>query len=224
MEGWVSIHRQMSENDLWTCEVFSRGQAWVDLIILANHKESYFYKRGVKIEVKRGELSWSEVALSQRWKWSRNKVRKFLKDLEKEQQIEHQKTNVTTRIKLINYEKYQSNEQQIEQQKDTKWTPKEQQKDTYNNVNNDNNVNNEDKKSIEGRKLAFAHSLNKFSSQYSESMLNDFKGYWTEHGDNDRKMRFEKEKSFSIERRLSVWRKKEKEFSPKPKTKWISPI
>lgn len=144
MEGWVSIHRQLSENPLWTCEPFSRGQAWVDLILLASHKKSYFYKRGVKIDVERGSLAWSEKALSERWKWSRSKVRKFLNDLEKEQQIVLQKSNVTQVVTVKNYDKYQQKEPQTVPQKDTKKTPKEPQKDTYNNVNNENNENNID--------------------------------------------------------------------------------
>jgi hypothetical protein len=137
MEGWISLHRKISENPLWTCEPFSRGQAWVDLILLANHKDGYFYKRGVKIDLLKGQLAWSEVALSDRWSWSRSKVRKFLNDLEKEQQIEQQKNNVTQVITIKNYCFYQEKGQQ----KDSKRTAEEQQKDTYNNVNNDNNEN-----------------------------------------------------------------------------------
>jgi hypothetical protein len=134
-EGWIKIHRQISDNPLWFSEKFTRGQAWIDMLILANHKDSFFYKRGVKIEVKRGQLGRSEVELSDRWSWSRSKVRKFLNDLEKEQQIEQQKTNVTQLITIINYDKYQQKEQQTEQQKDSKRTAKEQQKDTYKNDN-----------------------------------------------------------------------------------------
>lgn len=33
-----------------------------------------------------------------------------------------------------------------------------------------------------------------------------FVEYWTEHGENDRKMRFEKETSFDIKRRLLTWK------------------
>ncbi len=121
--------------------MFSRGQAWVDLIILANHKKSFFYKRGIKIDLERGQLAWSEKALSQRWQWSRTKVRKFLNDLEKEQQIGQQKSNVTQVITVINYDRFQEKEPQ----KDRKRTAKEPQKDTYNNDNNANNEKNENK-------------------------------------------------------------------------------
>jgi DNA replication protein DnaD len=143
MEGWVKIHRRLIENPLWTCEPFTRGQAWVDLLILANHKDSFYYKRGHKIDVKRGQLSRSIVELSDRWNWSRSKVNKFLKELEKEQQIEQQKSNVTQVVTIVNYDLYQEKEQQIEQQKSSRRAAEEQQKDTYKNVKNIKNDNND---------------------------------------------------------------------------------
>lgn len=133
MEGWIKIYRQLSENPLWTSEPFSRGQAWIDLILLANHKDGYFYKRGNKINLTRGQLGWSELALSERWKWSRSKVRKFLNDLEKEQQIEQQKSTVTQIVTIKNYDKFQEKEQR----KNNRKTAERQQKDTYKNDNNE---------------------------------------------------------------------------------------
>lgn len=125
MEGWIKLHRSLLESDFWKCEPFSRGQAWVDLLMLANFKDSFFYKRGVKIDVKRGQLGRSEVELSDRWNWSRTKVRKFLKDLEKEQQIKVVKTSVTQVVTILKYDDFQAEEQQ----KDSKRTAEEQQKD-----------------------------------------------------------------------------------------------
>jgi hypothetical protein len=143
MEGWIKLHRKLIGNPLWTCEPFTRGQAWVDLLILANHKDSFFYKRGNKIDVKRGQLARSVVELSDRWSWSRSKVNNFLKQLEKEQQIIQQKTNVTQIVTVLNYDCYQEKEQQTEQQKSSRGAAEEQQKDTYKNVKNIKNVKNE---------------------------------------------------------------------------------
>jgi len=123
MSGWIKLYRKLTENSLWTCETFTRGQAWVDLILLTNYKDSFFYKRGVKINVRSGQCAWSELALSDRWGWSRSKVRKFLNDLEKEQQIIQQKNNVTQIVTIVNYNQYQG-------KKTTDDTPKGQQKDT----------------------------------------------------------------------------------------------
>lgn len=95
-------------HSLWQDKPFARGQAWFDLLLLANYAPQSIWLKGQEVKVKRGQLAWSEVSLSERWGWSRNKIRSFLKWLEKERQIEQQKNNVTTVITIINYEKYQS--------------------------------------------------------------------------------------------------------------------
>ena len=135
MEGWVSIHRRLAISDLWLSEPFTRGQAWVDLIMLANHEEGFIRVRGIKVTVKCGQIGWSEVKLSERWRWSRTKTRHFLKELENVQQIEQQKGNVSLLISIVNYELYQKKDSK----KDTKKTAEVQQKDTNNNENNENN-------------------------------------------------------------------------------------
>jgi hypothetical protein len=99
--------------------IYSQGDnniSRVDLIILANYEDTRFCKRGIWIDVKRGELAWSEKALAARWQWSRGKVDAFLEWLKTEHQIEHQKTKLTTLISIVNYEKYQNIEQQNEHQ------------------------------------------------------------------------------------------------------------
>ena len=139
MEGWIKLHRAILDNDLWKSEPFSRGQAWVDLLLLANHKESFFYKRGNKVIVKRGQVGRSSVELSDRWKWSRTKINKFLKDLEKEQQIITHKSSVTQLLTIVNYDVYQEKEQQTGQQKNNRKTAEVQQKDTYKNDKKEKN-------------------------------------------------------------------------------------
>jgi len=136
MEGWISIHRKIADNPLWLSEPFTKSQAWIDLIILATHKSSYLLIRGIKIDLKRGQVGWSEPRLAKRWRWSRSKVRGFLKLLEKEQQIVIEKSNVTQVLTLVNYDEYQ-------QEKTANRTAERQQtvqqKDPNNNVNNVNN-------------------------------------------------------------------------------------
>jgi len=90
----------------------------------------------------RGQVGYSQKRLSERWRWSRTKTRKFLNDLEKEQQIKQLKSHSTTIIELINYKEYQSKEQLSGQQKNNRKTTGRQQEDTNNNDNNENNDNN----------------------------------------------------------------------------------
>jgi|GEM_PF-921533 len=108
-DGWVKIHRRLSESDLWLSQPFTRGQAWVDLILLANHKDRTVWIRGIEIKVKRGQVARSIVNLKKRWSWSRGKVLRFISWLKAIHQIEHQKNNVTSLITIINYDMYQGN-------------------------------------------------------------------------------------------------------------------
>lgn len=62
------------------------------------------------------------------------------------------------------------------------------------------------KLSISERKINFSKSLNPFMSEYGKPMLEDFIEYWCEYGAKDKKMRFEKQTSFSIKRRLKTWK------------------
>ena len=109
MDGWFSINRQLLESDRWIAEPFTRGQAWVDLIGLARHKDGYFRIRGIKVELKRGQLAWSQLSLSKRWMLSRGKTRRYLNELEKHQDIVQQNNEVTTLITILKYEYWQHN-------------------------------------------------------------------------------------------------------------------
>ena len=105
--GYIKFWRCCQDNSLYFEDKFSRWQAWQDLILLANWEDGVYLKRSVKFEVKRGMLAWSTKGLADRWGWSRSKVDRFLKYLENEHQIEHQKNTITTLITIINYDKYQ---------------------------------------------------------------------------------------------------------------------
>lgn len=110
-DGWIKIHRQLCDNPIWTSEPFTDGQAWIDLLLLTNHKEGSFNIRGIRFKVNVGECAFSQIALSQRWKWSRGKVRRFLNYLEQQKMIRivQQKNKLTTLISICNYTFYQSN-------------------------------------------------------------------------------------------------------------------
>lgn len=69
------------------------------------------------------------------------------------------------------------------------------------------NVNVKDKviESIEERKSKFYASLSVYVNEYPKKMLRDFYNYWTEHGEKDKKLRFEKQNTFGLEQRLRTW-------------------
>jgi hypothetical protein len=64
---------------------------------------------------------------------------------------------------------------------------------------------------LKDRKLAFGMQLKPFSGTYPRPMLAEFYDYWTEVKEGGRKMRFEKEKTFEIAKRLARWKRNDDE-------------
>lgn len=79
--NYFYVNRSLLQSDRWLEEPFTRGQAWVDMFGLANHKDGYIRVSGYKVIVQRGQLGWSQRALCTRWKWSRGKLIRFLNEL-----------------------------------------------------------------------------------------------------------------------------------------------
>ena len=88
-KGFIYLHRQIQECWIWfNDERFSQGQAWVDLLLSANHKDVKLPFNGEFVTVERGQLLTSIRKLADRWKWHRNTVKRFLNLLEKDNMIE----------------------------------------------------------------------------------------------------------------------------------------
>lgn len=81
-EGWISIHRRIQDCWIWHDDVFSRGQAWIDLLLMANHRDVKIAFGNQLINVETGSFITSKRKLSERWRWSNTKVDNFLKLLE----------------------------------------------------------------------------------------------------------------------------------------------
>lgn len=88
MSGWISIYRQIVDHWIWKSkEPFDRRSAWIDLLLMVNHKKEEVDFNGVKIIVERGQRITSLEKLSERWSWSRHKVSDFLNRLEMERHV-----------------------------------------------------------------------------------------------------------------------------------------
>jgi uncharacterized phage protein (TIGR02220 family) len=108
--GYILLHRDLMDNWVWQDEVFTKGQAWVDLLMLINHSDNDKVLINNKfISVKRGETITSKVKLAARWQWSRKKLDKFLKLLEGDKMVTTNSTPHYTTIKVLNYAQYQQN-------------------------------------------------------------------------------------------------------------------
>ncbi len=118
--GWIKLSRKMIDDSVYLYQKFTDGQAWIDLIFLAAFKDGMINVSGKRIEIKRGQIGYSQKSLARRWKWSRSKVKRFLNFLENEHRIELVNVQTDKRLKSIisitNYHDYQFNEQVNEQE------------------------------------------------------------------------------------------------------------
>ena len=130
MQGWIKIHRDLLDNELWSDKPFTKGQAWVDLLLLANHKDKNVLIGSHTEMVERGSFITSELKLMERWGWGRKKVKLFLNFLESQKMIERNANNKRTAITIVNYGFYQDCDLPKEQQKNSKGTAKEQQRNS----------------------------------------------------------------------------------------------
>lgn len=112
-KGWIKLHRQLQECPLWYGERFSKGQAWVDLLLLANHRDKKILFNGEMMNVERGQYLTSMVKLAEKWQWSRPTVVKFLNLLEKDKMITRSSDNTKTLITIENYNDYQDIEEDV---------------------------------------------------------------------------------------------------------------
>lgn len=107
MAGWQKVYRDIQKHWLWEDKPFSRGQAFIDLILLVNHQDSKVLIDGELIEVKRGSKVTSLRKLGEAWGWSSKKVKKFLEQLEKDNMISYKSDNKKTVVTIENYSVYQ---------------------------------------------------------------------------------------------------------------------
>ena len=108
MAGWQKIYRDIQEHWLWEDKPFSRGQAWIDLILLVNHEDNKALIDGELVEVKRGSKITSLRKLAEQWGWSTTKVKKFLEQLEKDNMIKYKTDTKKTLVSIENYGLYQN--------------------------------------------------------------------------------------------------------------------
>lgn len=139
--GWVSIHRQIQENWLWKDKPFSYGQAWVDLIMMANHNDNKFLLGRELVEVKAGSFITSELKLMERWGWGKTRVRTFLELLQKDNMIVKKVNRKRTTICIVNYSVFQDTQTINEPLTNHSQTIAKPFANTNNNDNNDNNEN-----------------------------------------------------------------------------------
>ena len=106
-KGYIKVYRDIRDHWLWDSKPFSKGQAWLDLLMMVNHEDKQFLFDNELLLCRKGMVITSLRKLSQRWGWSPGKVSRFLKLLESEIMIREERNTKRTAISIVNYELYQ---------------------------------------------------------------------------------------------------------------------
>lgn len=85
--SYIKLDRGLKNNSLWLEKPFSKGQAWVDLLILSQGVDKEKTYKGKTQKMEHGKVYTSIYFLSNRWGWSRNRVYRFLQDLVHDEMI-----------------------------------------------------------------------------------------------------------------------------------------
>lgn len=141
MSGWIKIHRSITDHWLYKEKrVYSKLEAWYDLLINVNYIDSKTMIKGKLYEVKRGQSIMSLESWGKRWNWEKSKVRRFLNLLQNDTMIVLNSDNITTQITICNYDSYQAernaNETQTKRKRksnENQTTPIEESKEIKNN-------------------------------------------------------------------------------------------
>ena len=111
MSGWISLHRKILENPILNrSRVYSNFEAWIWLLLKANHKDNKFMLGSELIKVKKGSMITSQKKLWRQFRWGSTKLRNFLKVLQKDKMILLKTNTQATHISICNYESYQDSQ------------------------------------------------------------------------------------------------------------------
>ncbi len=137
-DGWIKLYRSTFDNPIVNKDP-DHLSVWLYLLCSATHKGYSAMFRKNRIELQPGQLLTGRKSIARQTGVEEHKVDRILKLFKSEQQIEQQMSNHNRLITILNWNKYQQSEQQIEHQVSNKWASSEQQVSTNKNVKNVNN-------------------------------------------------------------------------------------
>lgn len=162
MEGWIKLHRKLTEWE-WYKDNNTKS-LFIHLLLMANHKDGRFQGQ----EVKRGQLITGRKVLSVQTGLSEQQIRTALNKLISTNEITIKTTNKNSLISIIRYNSYQIENENTKQSTSeiTNDQPTSNQQVTTN--KNDKNVKN-DKNLLEGEKISKEEIHKKLFRELKES-------------------------------------------------------
>lgn len=106
-KGYIPLWRDIQDHWVWSNdEPFSKGQAWVDLLLSVNHEEKKIMIDGRIQVIKPGQMWTSVKKLAGKWNWSKPRVYRYIKLLKSDGMIFTDGTPSGTLLTVINYSNF----------------------------------------------------------------------------------------------------------------------
>lgn len=217
-QGFIKLSRKYFDNFLWNeSRVYSKAEAWLDLIASARFEASTELINSRAIEIKRGEIPASRRFLEKRWGWGSTRVANFLGILAQQHMISQRTEQGQTILTLCKYSQYNNSTTTSKppatpgaNHRQTASKPRASQNKEYKNQRIQEKEDAGNATEVAARKELFYKELIPFTGQYPKVMVRAFFDYWSELNRAGKRMKFELEKTWETPRRLAIWAARER--------------
>ena len=208
--GYVKLYRSFLDWEWYDDDACTK--LFIHLLMIANWQETKWHGETLPA----GSKIISQVELAARFGWSRQKMGRTLDKLKLTGEVICEPGTKWTRVTLVNWAKYQSEDQPTGHVPGTKRARTGHQAGTE---EEGKNIRREEKsavRSLEERlsdfKAACKAVVEKDPARLPEENRKEFLAYWVETTTDGTKMRFEAEKFFDHARRMDTWMKTAKKI------------
>ena len=204
-ENWIKLNRKFLE---W--EWYGKSEMvhlFLHLLLNANTVD----ERWQGMVIKRGQLVTSYDILHTETGLSIRTLRTCISRLIKTGEVEREATNKFSIITICNYESYQC----VKMRNDKQETSDVQIADvqTTDQPSKPKKTKEQVKADTDKRMKDFYTSLIPYVQTYGKQMVREFYDYWSETNKSGSKMRWEQQPTWVLERRLSYWSQRDKNYN-----------
>lgn len=132
-QGWIKIHRKVLDNPI-VCKDSDYMAVWIYLLLNATHKKIDAIFKGKRITLEEGQLITGRKAIAKTFDIQESKVKRILLELENDQQIIRERSNLNSLITIVKWKEYQSNDQQGDQLMTSKRPASDHKQECKNNI------------------------------------------------------------------------------------------
>lgn len=106
--GWIKLYNQTLDSDFWADpDPFSLRDAFIHVLIAANWRDGVTRRNGHRVVIHRGQWLTSIRKLMDTFRWSKNRVYRWLKVMKDYGMIESENLGFGTLLTVVNYDRFQ---------------------------------------------------------------------------------------------------------------------